>query len=437
MKLNAILRPSRPDSGTHFPVVMLLMFASAFAHNTALAQRTITYTDLHPLGCEYSYALAVNGSQQVGVARINGTHHAALWSGTASSFVDLHPGIASWSEAWATSRQHQVGFIEINSIHHAALWSGTAGSFVDLSPIGSIFSEACGASGAQQVGWFQVSGEYSPRAALWSGTAASVVRLHPQGTDGSACDATNGSSQGGHVYYEGAGYHAGVWWGTAASFVDLDPGGVQLSWVCGVSGEYQAGYVRVGPPGQPGPLHAAVWRGTAESFVDLNPPGAEGSAASAASGPYQAGMAFVGNMGTTHAVLWHGTAESFLDLHAALGANFPYSSSAADGLWADGNITYVCGRARAVDGNEHALLWTVRSGPALQPQLQITAVPPDRIHITAEKLSAGASATFELSTDLIHWADLSTMVATNGTVELIEKNAGFSGARFYRLHVGQ
>ncbi len=176
--------------------------------------------------------------------------------------------------------------------------------------------------------------------------------------------------------------------------------------------------------------HAAIW--FASSFVDLNPKSTTPPQIFATSDQHQIG--FDATIGTDPAALWSGAADSYLDNHAALGAD--YTNSFVWGLWGQGGTTYVCGWALGSDGRRHAILGTVPSGFPLQPQLRITTVPPDEIRLTAE-VSAGKSVTFEMSTDLVHWGELSTMVATNGTVELIEKNTGSSGGRFYRVRVAQ
>ena len=46
--------------------------------------------DLHPAGATESFAVNIDGGQQVGAAMVDGVFHASLWSGTAASWEDLN-----------------------------------------------------------------------------------------------------------------------------------------------------------------------------------------------------------------------------------------------------------------------------------------------------------------------------------------------------------
>src|ERR1043166_1043611 len=65
-----------------------------------VAQAEWTFTNLHPDGLPYSLCLRVNSGLQVGWVGPAISEHAALWSGTASSWVDLNPLGATTSEAY-------------------------------------------------------------------------------------------------------------------------------------------------------------------------------------------------------------------------------------------------------------------------------------------------------------------------------------------------
>ena len=102
--------------------------------------------DLHPTtpGFTFSEAVGLGGGQQVGdgygpATGGFGTSHALLWTGTAASIIDLNPthlpGITS-SWAVATNGSTQVGYGGTNPFEfHALAWSGTADSTIDLSSL--------------------------------------------------------------------------------------------------------------------------------------------------------------------------------------------------------------------------------------------------------------------------------------------------------------
>jgi hypothetical protein len=195
-------------------------------------------------------------------------------------------------------------------------------------------------------------------AAIWSGTADSFVNLNPVGADSSEVYATTGSQQAGVAGIGGVD-HAGLWFGTAASFVDLHPtaSGAISSSASGATGTQQSGSVYF--PGSV--VHAALWSGTPGSFVDLNPLGAVHSSATAITSTFQVGWA-VGATTGTHAGIWSGTPESFVDLDDYLDNG--YGDSAANGIWTDGSIILVSGRANNLaTGMDDAILWTITPVP--------------------------------------------------------------------------
>ena len=128
---------------------------------------------------EVSSAAAVEGGQQAGFSD-NGGSHAALWSGSASSFVDLNPAGFRSSQVLSTAGRQQAGSGISSSGDNspqALLWSGSAASAVNLNPAGSYTSQANGIGGGQEVGYGNggSSTNYQNNAFLWTGTAASAV----------------------------------------------------------------------------------------------------------------------------------------------------------------------------------------------------------------------------------------------------------------------
>ena len=163
------------------------------------------------------------GGQQVGYASPSyySQPHAALWSGSASSFVDLHPTGWDQSYAYGVAGGQQVRYaVPYGGNDRAALWSGSASSFVDLHPFAWYQSRAYGVAGGQQVGYAVPYGG-NDRAALWSGSASSFVDLHPSGWYQSYAYGVAGGLQVGTVYDYSNNRHAALWSGSASSFVDL------------------------------------------------------------------------------------------------------------------------------------------------------------------------------------------------------------------------
>jgi hypothetical protein len=148
--------------------------------------------DLHRSEFLYTSARAVSGITQVGHGyserpplhpAVGLNYHALLWTGTAESMVDLHPAGFDFSSAVAVSGSVQVGHgstITTTNNYHALLWRGTAESVVDLHPPGFDFSAAEGVSESGQVGYGKgTATDGRIHALLWRGTAESVVDLHP------------------------------------------------------------------------------------------------------------------------------------------------------------------------------------------------------------------------------------------------------------------
>ena len=296
--------------------------------------------NLHPddPGVVDSHALAVQDGQQVGYTRVAGTFldHAAVWSGTATSWVDLHPAGANHSRANAVAGGKQAGFVQIGGIggtNHACLWSGTVATFSDLHPAGAIGSFALGSFGGTQVGYASFGADN--HGGLWSGTAGSWQDLHPASAFSSYLYDTDGTQQVGLAYLD-ANSRASVWSGTAGSWVDLHPNAALASRANAVHGGQQVGWGIY-----PIARRAHLWSGTKNSLVSLHPAGAGQSWAQGVHGGQQVGTATVGPNGLEHAALWSGTAASWVDLHSFLPPG--YTVSEAFGIWHSGNVTYVVG----------------------------------------------------------------------------------------------
>jgi len=324
----------------------------------AASAMNISYIDLTAPDMSFSTAGALEGTNVVGIALIDGTSHSRsiLWHGSASSYVDLTPAGSYGSAAYDISGSWQVGSFNVAptgvAINHAALWSGTAASVVDLNPSWANSSIAQGVSETQQVGFATSGSDY--RAVLWSGSAGSVVNLNPAGALHSLAFATDGSHQVGFAEI-GARQRAILWSGTAVDFVDLNPAGAVGSRAFMMSGSQQVGMATIGVAD-----HAALWSGTADSFVDLNPAGFDASLGLGADGPWQVGQAVAGGRG--YAALWSGTSSSFVNLSDVLDTSLSHGANAA-GVWRDGSTLYISGTAYDSDTVGHAILWTVTDAP--------------------------------------------------------------------------
>lgn len=338
-KRGGILR-SVPDP--LWRAIRLSVFAlTACASYCANAQWTVA--NLHPAGAIESMAYGVDGSQQVGYARVGeqSRWHATLWNGNAASWVDLHPAGTDWSYAFGVSDGKQVGRAFAGGAYRASLWSGTGASWVNLHPTGAFNSQGFGIAGGQQVG-------VADNACLWTGTAGSWVNLHPNGATESAALSTDGNQQVGVALFAGQ-YRASLWSGTQGSRVDLHPVVATRSWGSAVSGGQQVGDVYMNDH-----YHASLWSGSAASWVNLHPAAASDSWAHSVHAGTQVGAAVVA--GVTRASLWSGTAASWVDLHAFLPEHF--SGSRAYGVWRSGATTFVVGYGVNTQTlREEALMW--------------------------------------------------------------------------------
>jgi len=328
----------------------LFLLASFLMPTISLGAWTVT--NLHPTGPFESFGQGVTGGNQVGWVNFGDTH-AALWSGTASSFVDLHPDVASDSRALAVDGNTQAGYAVLNTQPHASLWTGTAASWVDLNPPGMNPSTIFGIGGGQQVGFVSVSSKRN--AALWTGTAGSVVNLHPAGATQSAANGVSGGVQVGYAGIGGSN-HASKWTGTAGSWVDLHPtGATSSSATCVANGKIG------GQATFSGSAHAGFWTSTAASWVDLHPAGAESSSVAGITPTRQVGH-FVPSGGENRAAYWSGTAASMVDLHALLPGPGTWNYSYARAIYESGGTVYIVGYAHnATVSNEQAVLWKLTS----------------------------------------------------------------------------
>ncbi len=349
---------------------------------TAPASAQWTVTSLHPPKASWSEAFAIADGRQAGYAIIGSTDSASVWTGTAASWVNLHPAQALGSYAMGASGGTQVGFVALDDAFHASMWNGSAASWTDLHPAGSFASYAYAVAGAQQVGIADLGGPHSPvfHAGTWNGSAASWVDLHPAGAAFSVAWGAAANQQVGFVALGGT-YHASMWNNTAASWVDLHPAGSTRSQANATSGAQQVGYATVDA------VHrAALWTGSAPSWVDLHPAVATQSDAYGVFGGEQVGYARVG--GVYRASLWGGTAASWVDLHAFLPAG--YSSSYAQGIWADASGTYVVGEGfNDSTGTYEALLWSRPTLPVAPTILTATEPSPGVARITWRDNSPG------------------------------------------------
>jgi hypothetical protein len=342
----------RLQATIHALAVRVLATILMVAATASAARAQWTVIELHPAGVDESFAWVASPGRQGGSTRTLTVQHAALWSGTASSYVDLNPPGAAASEIVGISAGQQVGSWGDPAFNiHAALWTGTAASCVDLNPAGVRLSYAVGCSGGQQVGTTGDSA-FIDHATLWSGTAASAVDLSPAGSTNSKAFGVFGGRQVGRAEF-GATTHAVMWSGTAASRTDLHPAGALHSEAHGIDAGQEIGWVTVGPD-VVYDVHASLWSGDAASWVDLNPAGCRASYAFAVFGGLQAGSAYEGNR--QRACVWSGTAASWVDLHGLLPPRYGYSN--AFSIWQDSTGTYVAGAAYdSVTSAERAVLW--------------------------------------------------------------------------------
>jgi hypothetical protein len=224
------------------------------------------WTSLMPPGGIVGQVLG--GTEEVQVGAVNS--HATLWRGMIASAVDLHPVGNFGSFALASDGTFQVGYTRPTApSRHAMLWQGTAASAVDLNPATGGESTAYGVADGMQGGSYTPLGGFA-RAVLWSGTAASMQSVHP--ASGYVESAIQGMVTGQQVGYARVSEaplidHGAIWSGTAQSFIDLNPAGVTSSTLLATCGTAQVGSADG---------NAGIWFGSAESFLSLAqflPPG--------------------------------------------------------------------------------------------------------------------------------------------------------------------
>ena len=88
-------------------------------------------------------AVAVDSGLQFGSVHIGfGVVHAAMWSGTASSFVDMHPPVTGSGRSYITAASDglQVGQIFYGNTAQPGMWGGTPESFTELTVPGETVS---------------------------------------------------------------------------------------------------------------------------------------------------------------------------------------------------------------------------------------------------------------------------------------------------------
>lgn len=336
------------SAGPYLAAVLFLVAAAA----PAVAQWEVM--NLHPEAMFDSYALSVRDGRQAGYTRVPGNleEHAALWSGTATSWVDLNPPGALQSRANSVAGSQQAGWAwpfeppEPGGlgVRHPVLWSGTAASWVDMSFPASA-GELNGNAGGQQIG----TAYFGPNthAELWTGTPGSPLDLHPAAASWSWGHDTDGAQQVGYAWTTNP--RASLWTGTAASWVNLHPNAALSSMAYSVHGGQQVGW-----GSYPFNQRAHLWKGTKNSLVDLHPAGAITSVAWGVHDGQQVGTASFAN--GERASLWSGTAASWVDLDAALPPE--YSLSEAKDIWHASGSTYVVGHAyNTATMHYDALMW--------------------------------------------------------------------------------
>ena len=322
-------------------------------------------------------AYGTSSGQQAGRAygsTFGGDGHAALWSGSSSSFVDLNPIGFSKSQVEAISGGQEAGYGSGSATGggiHALIWSGSANSVVDLNPTSLIetysYSQAEGNSGGQQVGFGQGG---STHALLWLGTAASAVDLNPASALSSEAFATSGVHQVGYaeeIFRSGQARHAMEWSGTAASALDINPYGAESSQANAISDNMAAGQADFKVGSNSYRTDAVLWSlnngiGGIPTVQDLNPAGYD---VSRGTGIFGTDVVGTGKLnGFNHALLWHGSAGNYVDLNQFLPAG--YANAFAQGIDANGDIAGVAFTDtgnQGIFGTPHAFLWRLNPIP--------------------------------------------------------------------------
>jgi hypothetical protein len=242
-------------------------------------------TDLHPKSWYMTTITAFHGSQLVGLGLPSASSdastgtHAILWNGSIA--VDLNPNGYSGSAGYCTNGFQQGGSaivkasgggkVKTTPPNHAALWSGSASSFSDLNPPNTAESRIYACDGVQQAGYVMPVSPGFTHAAVWAGTPSSVVDLHPQ--NGFVSSIAFGDAAGQQVGYgvavpaAGGAGHALLWTGSSTSVIDIHPAGYTLSVAYATNGVQQVG--EADDAAFPRHKHAVVWSGSAAA-IDLN-----------------------------------------------------------------------------------------------------------------------------------------------------------------------
>lgn len=157
-------------------------------------------TALHPSGYRSSYANAADGDYQYGAATLafQGVH-AAMWSGSQSSFIDMHPAGAINSTIYSAADGQQVGIINQWNDPHAGVWSNSPGSFVDLHPDGATDSNVNDCAGGLQIGSVGYPDGLTFHPGIWSGhkdTFYDLMDVMPAGFAGLALNAIDIEANG-------------------------------------------------------------------------------------------------------------------------------------------------------------------------------------------------------------------------------------------------
>ncbi len=199
---------------------------------------TATPTILHPADPSYllSRTTATSDSQQVGwvqrqVAPFTFVTHAALWSGTASSFVELTTGSFDESIALGVDAGVQVGSADIvvfdpqtnenYAARRAVWWAGTAASQTPLAYLGPV----TGNSRATDIHRGVIVGYMASRATVWAGPDfARVTDLHALLPGNSPYSRANSVWVEGDTVYIGgeSSNHAVLWVGSLSDLIGCD-----------------------------------------------------------------------------------------------------------------------------------------------------------------------------------------------------------------------
>jgi hypothetical protein len=302
--------------------LLALVTPSLFWPTLASAQFTATRLSENP-----SFASAIKDGVMGGVLFESAAIQPVLWTAPGLPPLSLGFNPNAGGRVLAMNSTHQFG--EWGG--HAAMWSGTASSYVNLNPGSAVNSEIRAASSTQQAGWTKAPGQDRWTATLWSGSAASAVGLAPTGSLGSKALAMTETHQGGFAVYagqpgQGSIGHAALWSGSAASFVDLNPAGHVGSGITGMFDDQQVGSAQAAAPGSAG--RAAMWFGSPESFRTMHPFPTGLSEILGTCGTAQVGYMNSVSFGPgagIRAAIWFGTAESVFDLSQFLPAGYGQS----------------------------------------------------------------------------------------------------------------